>query len=266
MTNNFGETPRKSDLYAVLLSFLAGIVQLSLFVIGTLGQATNFQRLFVRPDTVPFMVILSLVIALCCVGVISFFRKNPTILPIEASLPTFKPLVWIRKLLFDNRVTAGFQIGKKQEKRNLVIMLVGMLLFAVFFILSTETYLTNKSYGFINSQNEEIYQTLGFIGLWVSSTIVLFAWISDEIEKQYQFRPDDFLSNLVRALQSYGYVQIVISADLQTQWQFHYVSVKIQNEEKYFVVQFDGRRIIEEIDKEKFNSLTQANTSNNPST
>lgn len=252
MNTQYDSSSQKSDLYAVLLSFLAGIVQLFLFFIGILGQVTGLQKIFINYDLYPFAILLSLIISLCFVGIISFFKKNPEYLRQEHS---FKLFIWLRNLLFNQTRANSFPLSKRNEKRNLLFFSLLLILSTFIFIISTVSHLTNSNYLFINSNNKSLFQLISFMILWIVTPIILYVWISNEIEKNYQYKPENFIPNLIRSLQSQGFIQIIINKDIPYQNTNHLVSAKIQNNDKYFMVQYDGKKIISELTEEEFKTL-----------
>lgn len=248
-----GIGPQKSDLVAVLLSFLAGIVQLLLFIIGTLGQIVGLQKLFFNPEIVPFSIILSLTTALCLVGIISFIRKNPDYILQETS---FKLLIWLRKKFFDGTIHL-LPLSKAKVKRTLIVTGLLLLFFSFIFVISTLIHINPGVHFlvFIDQETASLYQILSFMALWVTTPAILYVWISNEIEKGLQYKPDDFIPNLIRSFQNQGFIQIVINNDVQLQDGFHLVSARIQKEEKFFIVQFDGRRVVRELSKNDFDNF-----------
>lgn len=249
---------QKSDLIAVALSFLAGIVQLFLFFIGILGQVTGMQKIFIDYDFFPFAILLSMIISLCIVGVISFIKKTPEYINTEI---TFKPFIFLKNLLFE-KSTQIYYMSKKTEKRNLVMALFFLILFAFVFVLSTLSHLTKQNFFFINSENRSVFQLISFMSLWIITPVILFVWISNEIEKNNQFKPDNFIPNLIRSLQSQGFIQIIINNDVIYKNVFHLVSAKIQEENKYFMVQYDGKKIVQELTLDEFKDLISKQLNN----
>lgn len=243
--DKYGMSPQKSDLLAVALSFLAGIIQLLLFMIGTLGKVSNFQKLFINPEVLPFLVMISMVVALCIVGTISFFKRNTDFIRHRTR---FKPFLWMKRKFFiegDNAIS----FAKKSVKVKLLIGLVFLVLFSFIFLISLLVVLNQTEYLFINFYNVGFYQSTSFMFLWILATVILYVWISEEIEKNYQFKADDFFPNLIKSLYNQGHIQIVIKSDIQLQTGNHVAEIKIQDTDKYFLVQFDGKKIIKELSK-----------------
>lgn len=259
MQPTHGVTSQKSDLIAIVLSFFAGIIQLFLFIIGTLGQVTGLQKLFINQELVPFSTLLSLIIALCIVGIISFFKKNQEII---SSKHTFKPYIFLRKLFFNETANENYTFSRRTEKRNLFIAGIILVVFSFIFIISTLNHLTSNTYLFIDSNNSEVYQTFSFMILWILTPVILFVWIRNEIEQNYQFKPESFIPNLIRSLQNQGFLRIIIRDDIQTQDGVHLISAKIQNEDKYFITQFDGKRIIRELSEDEYHNILNSFNSN----
>lgn len=238
-------SPQKSDLLAIALSFLAGIVQLLLFVVGTLGKVANFQKLFVNSDALPFLVMISMIVALCIIGTISFFKRNATFIKYES---TFKPFLWIKSRFFiEGDSTASF--SKRSTKIKLLIGLLFLVVSSFIFLITLLVVLNQSSCLFINLANVGFYQAASFMFLWVLATVILYVWISEEIEKNYQFKPDDFFPNLIKSLYNQGQIQVVIKSDVQLQNGNHVLEIKINDIDKYFLVQFDGKKIIKELSK-----------------
>lgn len=79
-------------------------------------------------------------------------------------------------------------------------------------------------------------------------------WISNEIEKSRQYKRDDFVPNFIRTLQNQGYINIVISDDIQLQNGNHLVKVIIQDKPHYFITQYDGKGIIRTLNEEEINN------------
>lgn len=255
MDKNLGVTYQKSDLLAVVLSFSAGVIQLLLFVLGTASQITNWNSFFAKADFVPLSVLLSLIIALTLVGIFSYHQKNKDFV---SSQINFKPLLWIRSILFE-KTSQSYPLSKKTEKTILNISLLVLIFSCYIFIASTISYLNKASYFLVSYSSADFIQIISFMILWIISTFILFVWISNEIEKSRQYKPNEFISNLIRTLQNQGYVSITISDDIQLQDGNHLVRVKIQDKDYFFITQFDGGRIIRNIAEEDFKNFFNHN-------
>ncbi len=251
MDKNLGTTSQKSDLFAVILSFSAGIIQLLLFVLGTISQITNWISFFAKADFVPLAVLLSLVISLTFVGTFSYYQKNPEFLPESIKL---KPLLWLKSLLFEktNQPTA---LSRRSQKTILNISLVILILSSYLFVSSTFSYINKQSYFLTPFDLADLIQIISFMVLWIISTFILFVWISNEIEKSKLYKPDEFIPNLIRTFQIQGYVNIAITDDVQLQDGSHLIKARIQEKDYYFITQYDGRRIIRTLTKDEFDNF-----------
>lgn len=257
MDKNLGVTNQKSDLLAVVLSFSAGVIQLLLFVLGTASQITNWNNFFAKAEFVPLSVLLSLIIALTFVGVFSYHQKNKDFI---ATQTTFRPLLWIKSLLFVNSSQSNY-LSKNNEKWLLNVGIVSLVFSCYLFVASTMSYLNNTSYFFIEPSIADFVQIISFMCLWIVSTFVIFVWISNEIGKSRQYKPNEFIPNLIRTLQKQGYINITITDDIQLQDGNHLVKVKIQKSDHYFITQYDGARIVRSINKSDFDNFFSQNTS-----
>lgn len=246
-----GSQHQKSDLFAVLLSFLAGIIQLLLFVVGVLSQVTNVPQLFFNPEVVPFVVILSLLVSLCVVGIISFARKNQSLGRPEPRLKLWKK---IRKYVFEDSLPSFFSAQQK-EKRNMLIAGTMLIIAAGTFLVSTLNHLSGRQYLFVHSDNAGLLQLFSFGLMWILIPVILFVWISNELEKARQYKPENFISNLIRSLHSHGYIQIKIESDVQLNDGRHVVRIGLQGEKTHFLTQFDGKRIERELTEEEYNRV-----------
>jgi len=251
MSNLYTQKPSKSDLLAVLLSSTAGIIQLLILLTGSFDQHTIFGDLLIEKNLTPLLILLSVISSLCLMGAFSFFRKNPGFASKQTS---FKPLIWIKEKLFISHQEESLPDFRRNEKRTLILSVVLLLISLMIFSIATIEYKLNLHIIF-NQETLPLWQLVSFLLLWVVIPVILFIWINNEIEKQRQFKPEDFIPNLINALRSQGYIQIKISSDIQMN-NFHLVKGVINdNNPKYFVVQFDGNKIIEEITEEKFSLL-----------
>ncbi|OGC52145.1 hypothetical protein A2982_01505 [candidate division WWE3 bacterium RIFCSPLOWO2_01_FULL_39_13] len=258
MDKNLGVTNQKSDLLAVILSFSAGVIQLLLFVLGTASQITNWNNFFAKADLVPLSVLLSMIIALTLVGIFSYHQKNKDFVPNQS---TFKPILWIKSILFE-KTSQSYPLSKKVEKTILNISLLALFFFCYLFVASTISYLNKESYFLVGSSSADFVQIISFMVLWIVSTFILFVWISNEIEKSRQYKPNEFVPNFIRTLQNQGYINITISDDIQLQDGNHLVKVEIQGQPHFFITQFDGTRIVRTISEDDFkNFFVQSNQS-----
>lgn len=247
-------TARRGDFLAVTLSLLAGIVQLLLFLIGTLGQVVGFQKLFARFDLIPFEIIISMIIALCIIGVISYSRKNQYALMIQPNR-LFKLTIWLNSKLFVPNQSPYPQFQRTYIKL-LIYSTYCMVGLTFIFVLSTLSYLNHNTYLFINDSNVDLWQTLSFVGLWTITPVILFMWLSDEIEKNYQFKPEDFLPNLIKSLQAQGYIQIKITSDTYPPgYMSHLIAANIQGTNMYFLVDYDGKKISRELSEDDYKKM-----------
>jgi hypothetical protein len=141
----------------------------------------------------------------------------------------------------------------------LSILAIALIFSCYLFVTSTLSYLNKESYFLVNLSSSDFIQLISFMCLWVLATFILFVWISNEIDRARQYKPDEFIPNLIRSLQIQGYVNITINDDIQLPDGNHLVKIKIQDKEHYFITQFDGKRIIRTLKADDFNNFFSHN-------
>jgi len=251
------KSPESTDIYASLLSSLAVLVQLLLFIINSLSSTLNVSNFFAAKEFVPFLTLVTIFLSLCLMGVYSFFKKNK-IFYVQKK-PKIKVLEWIKNVIFTDRDPQSYpEMGPATEKKYLKVGGVTLFVAVLLFIISTLSYSFKEYWWIFSFQSIKYIQTVSYVTMWVLSSFILFVWISNEMELKTRFKEEDFVKNLFETLRDQGYITTKFESIKplpNSNSMKKYVKTKINSDELHFLVNYDGSKIEEEISEEEAKQL-----------
>lgn len=246
---NFEQTTNNNnDLIAVALSFSGQFIQLFLVVMGGLSQFTFAGKYFVFPELIPLISVVSLIVSLVLVGTVSFFKKSKTMFIEENN---WKIIKWLKSKFMIDPTKRKNVFSNEAGRKEMLFGSLLLIVLAILFILTTFEHVTRENIRFLDTINSGVVQIVSYMGLWVLTTLILYNWISLELEKKNQFKQGDFLINLVNTMQSHGFIQIKVYKNIPVpNTTDRIVALNIQSKDIYLYVSFDGKTINELTDQQ----------------
>lgn len=259
---------KNDHVTAAILSSLAVIIQLLLFILSTISNSVGVSNIFVMEDFIPFVTLLAVFLSLTLAGIYSFIYK--TFIFSFKEPKRIKLLNKIRNWIFEGsipprRFTDKRETGKKFMLTASVMLLISILVFiisSIIFLYTKEisTKLLGIQIGF--------WQTISYLIIWVSTSLILFIWIINEREEANKFKEEDYIRNLYDSLREHGYLSVTVKSaqTIPGTYVYRYVTAKFGTDSspqsKYLKTSYDGKRIFAEFDS--YEEFEKDITNNSP--
>ena len=242
----------KSDIVSAILSNLTVVIQIIALGIVGFSNALQIGNLFQLKDLVNVANFITLFISFSLIGIYSFFKANRDFM---FKQPDKKGVLrQINEKLFGTKQPDP--LSKGGEKRFLLI------LFCISFISSLSflyfTFRINSPTLVASDEMMGILQIFSYSLALICGSVVIFAWIRDQLDKKKQFTEDSYIPNLRSTLIEYEIVEtpkIKILQNFSISNGNHIITIEIESKHKYLITNFDGKRLFGEITEQEYNTF-----------
>lgn len=227
----------KKELWPSIVSVIVPLIQLLSVVIIGLSETFHIAKLLVFPDFLNLVNLLTLLVIVASISWFWYWRGNINfIVPfIDEKTKKHKP----------NQLVV--------EKINRLLIIASIFVLLLFIFVSIA--------GYQNLGNHSIvWGTLQYISyslLLVLTGLSIYIWIFEFIQKKQTFRREDFVKNLINALEEQGLIKRPNFKILKNEMNMmaRIVEIEIDNQKLFLNVSFDGLEINKVQTKAEFEKM-----------
>lgn len=249
--NNFLEnTVRREQFWPTIASIIIPLVQLFAVIIVDINDTLQLRGLFIKAEMLPIANLLTLMLIAACIGAYWYWKENY------------------------NWVNFGHQQNQPRFYQKEVAYSLKITTFFAF--VACAFIIVSLVFGRSSSPNLVVYtdyiaiiQIISYIAFITSVGIVAYVGLSEYSKKQEDFKPEQYLNNLLSSMQVYGtiprpVIHIKERGTLSNNRFDILVNLTIDNNEKYLVTSYDGKEILKELSAAEYRqTTTQSNTTPN---
>jgi hypothetical protein len=240
MNNLIESVIKKDQFWPTLISLLIPLVQLFAVVIVDINSTLRLNELFIYADLLPVANLLALMLIAASIGVYWYRKEN------------YNWLVWGE----DSKQT-------RFPQKEINTALFTMIIIGVITCLIIITSLILGKSGTLPVEYKDtvaIVQIISYIVFVISIGIVAYIGLSEYSKKQRDFKPEQYLNNLLSSMQFYGTIpRPTIHIKQRTMLQGNQlqilVNLEIGDDEKYLITNYDGKEIIQELPAEEYRRM-----------
>lgn len=236
--------PQKDEIWPSIISLLVPLIQLLLVFSVSLSNILDFKKVFVYPDILILVNLLTLFITLSLIGWFWYWRNNTFL--IFSPPPPDK----------DKKQQIFFPPEKKIFNLLKNLSLVSSLVFTLF-VLTTILFLTKNFV--IKEFWLAFFQFFSYFLFVACTGLIIYIWISEYVKKKQTFQREDFLRNLLNTLAIHGLIESPKAKIWKNQvaqgWTSRIVEIEIEKQRFIIVASFDGLEILEIYKKEDYEKL-----------
>src|SRR3989339_501857 len=180
------------NAFSSFLAIIPSLAQVVAVVAIGFTDKLGLSKILARPDLVPLMNVLAILLSLSLIGVLNFWKENLFLEPVAPKIHG-KIISWLKKLFIDNSQTPRQQLPLEifqSRRRKLIWRLF------IFQILSFLSFVVSI---FINYY-QELVQSISYVAFLILSAGLIFIWAKEITDKNKQFKIDDFMPNFQGAL------------------------------------------------------------------
>lgn len=235
--------PQKDEMWPNIISLLVPLTQLLLVFSVSLSNILDFKKVFVYPDILILVNLLTLFSTMSLIGWFWYWRNDAFLI---LSPPPDG----------DKKQQAFSPPEKKIFNLFKYLSLGSFLLFALF-IFTTILFLTKNFV--IKEFWIAFFQFFSYFLFVACTGLIVYIWISEYIRKKQAFQREDFLRNLLNTLTMHGLIESpgvkIWKNQIAQGWTSRIVEIEIQKRRFIIVASFDGLEILEIYKKEDYQKL-----------